>query len=146
MPGGDASPKPRLLREELDDDPAIAEGQVDQLEASAPQTSNDVRTACELICGSPGRAGVRAKATPMRPRLPGACPRTSLWTVDGPAERCGHAAGCGTSMTRSCSIAVKSSGLQVYSGRSFATATAAVIASYDRVAGLCPARRSADAT
>jgi hypothetical protein len=49
--------------------------------------------------------------------------------AEGSSARRGQVSERGTSMTWSCSMVAKSSGLQVYSGRPFETAIAAIIAS-----------------
>ena len=78
------------MSEELDDYSAIAEEQLDKLEASDPQTYNDVLTVCELIFSSPGRAQSLSTAVQTRDGIvfrlpvPGHAPLKVFWTPAGP--------------------------------------------------------------
>ena len=82
------------MSEELDDYSAIAEEQLDKLEASDPQTYNDVLTVCELIftlsVSSPGRAQSLSTAVQTRDGIvfrlpvPGHAPLKVFWTPAGP--------------------------------------------------------------
>lgn len=78
----------------MPDEPAdyseVADQQLDALEASDPDLSNDMLTICELVFRSPGRAQAMSSAihTPggvvLRIAVPGRFPSRVFWTSEGP--------------------------------------------------------------
>jgi hypothetical protein len=68
----------------------VADRQLDDLQASVPDLSNDILTICELVFDQPGRAQAMSTAvqTPdgivLRLAVPGRSPYKVFWTSDGP--------------------------------------------------------------
>jgi hypothetical protein len=69
---------------------AVADEQLDALEASSPELYNDVLTVCELIFADPGRAQSMSSAIQtdhgivLRLAVPGHSPYKVFWTSEGP--------------------------------------------------------------
>ena len=68
----------------------VADAQLDELEASAPDLYNDVLTVCELIFDQPERAQSMSSAIRteqgirLRLAVPGRHPYKVFWTTNGP--------------------------------------------------------------
>lgn len=78
------------MDDELDDYSSVAESQLDELEASDPDTYNDVLVVCELIFNDPARAQAMSSAIrtkdgiAFRLPVPGRAPLKVFWTAAGP--------------------------------------------------------------
>lgn len=79
-----------MMSDELDDYSAVAEEQLDELEASHPDTYNDVLTVCTLIFSNPGQAQSMSTAVQTRDGIvfrlpvPGHAPLKVFWTPAAP--------------------------------------------------------------
>jgi hypothetical protein len=105
-------PAPRAARSRRSSSARAALGRSPKPHFSSAVLRAQVRTGCGARVWSRGR-----------------CARSSCARAEVSSARRGQVPGWGTSMTWSCSMVAKSSGLRVYSGRTLETATAAIIAS-----------------
>ena len=78
------------MGDELDDYSAVADRQLDELEADDPEAYNDVLGVCELIFDQPARAQSMSTAVQtehgvvLRLAVPGRHPLKVFWTSAGP--------------------------------------------------------------